>query len=399
VLTVAAGAAPSLRRYWRWRDLGGRHAPSEAAAIEEVHACWKTAVRRRLAGARRPGQTLSGGLDSRALLAEAAPRSPSWTAITYGVPGCDDARYALAAAQAAGAAWTFLPLYRDGWLDERARRIQDTDGLVELVDLCHLESLALQAERIDVHLSGYIGDAVVGGTFNRVGDARDVLAALPWYGPGLGLDEPEALARAEALLADLDGAPARFALFEHKLPQSTNRWSAAWRPWLRVRKPFVDYAFFDLCQGLPPALRDGDRLRRRWLVSRYPACFRRIPDQKTGLPPLAPGWRLELERARRFAWRALQPPLARLGLPAEPRRRAFRDEERHLRTPDVRARIEALLGPASLCAGILGRAPLARALAAFFDGAGAPVQVVGALFAFESYHRGLAAHLRAARTG
>ena len=105
-----------------------------------------------------------------------------------------------------------------------------------------------------------------------------------------------------------------------------------------MRKPFTDHAFFDFFQGLPARVRGEQALYARWLHERYPACFRRIPNQKTGLPLLAPGWRLQVERARRFGWRQVQPALARLGLPARPRVRLYSDDARFWSEPVARRR-------------------------------------------------------------
>src|SRR5258706_6593430 len=114
----------------------------------------------------------------------------------------------------------FLPLYDGDWLRARSGHIQSTDGLIELGDLMHLESLPLQRERFDVHISGYIGDAVSGPTYAAVHGPEDVLMKLPWYGAPISVPYDVALERARALLSGLHGAPARFALLEHKIPQS-----------------------------------------------------------------------------------------------------------------------------------------------------------------------------------
>ena len=329
-----------------------------ADIIPEVHFLWKQAIARRLSNVQRPGQTLSGGLDSRAILAEASPQAPGWTAITYGVAGCDDARYARRAAAQVGATWVFHPLYsgqNPDWLERRTDYIQPTDGLIDLTDLMHLEALPLQAQLLDVHLSGYIGDAVSGPTFNHVTTPEDVLISLPWYHTSVGKDWHTALTQVRALMAPLAAAPARFALFDHKLSQSTNRWTVAWRPWLRVRKPFVDYAFFDFCQGLPAEVRGQHRLYEQWLRTLYPQCFATVPHQKTGLPILAPWWQIRLEQGRRVAWRTVQPWLANLGFPARPRIRSYHDDATFWRTPEARARIEGtILRRDSLCCDILG---------------------------------------------
>lgn len=386
----------STARYWTWRDIPAQPAAGMPEIVAMVHDRWQKAVACRTTDRARYGQTLSGGLDSRAILAEAA-RNRDWTAITYGVPGCDDAKYAERAAAAAGATWMFRELYLGDWLRTRTDHIQATDGLIELGDLMHLESVALQRERFDVHLSGYVGDAVSGPTFAGVRTADDVMAALPWYGASISLPYEAARARAQTLVDALDGAHPRFALFAHKLPQSTNRWTAAWRPWLRVRKPFVDYAFFDLCQGLTTSARVEGQLHERWLRHAYPACFATIPNQKTGMPVLTPRWRVQLDRVQRGArarlLRALPP-----GLRPAARMRSYHDNGRVWREPGT---IDAITAPILRADALSASAFDTRALGELVDqwrtAAAAPAQVIGALYVFETYHAGLGPTLAAAR--
>jgi hypothetical protein len=396
-LQTVRRATRQVSRYWSWSDIPALPAAAVRELVPVVHARWQEAMARRMMDRARYGQTLSGGLDSRAILAEAA-RGREWTAITYGVPGSDDPAYAKRAAAAAGASWIFLPMYRGDWLGERSAHIQSTDGLIELGDLMHLESLSLQREHFDVHLSGYIGDAVSGPTFAAVSSPEDVLRQLPYYGASISMGYGAALDRVRELVGSLGGAPARFALFEHKLPQSTNRWTAAWRPWLRVRKPFVDYAFFDLCQGLPTGLRLEGRLHERWLSAAYPGCFASIPNQKTGLPVLAPSWRVQAARVRRGARARLSRLLPDAVRPA-PRIRSYHDNDGVWRRPGI---VEALTGPIlqahAISAGVFGRERLSEVIARWKSTAAAPAQVIGALYVFETYHAGLSRSLAEAAT-
>ncbi len=392
---------PSVRRYWTWGDIPEAPRASLSERIEEAHRLWKDAIVRRLKGSRRPGETLSGGLDSRAILAEAAPQAARYVTVTYGIPGCDDAVYGQRAAAAAGSTWVFHPLYsgrEPDWLDLRTSHIQATDGLMELVDLMHLESLEIQASLMDVHLSGYVGDAVAGPTFNDVSTAEDVLQRLPYYGTPLGFSHRDALSIVTGLLGKRYREP-RFALFDHKLPQATNRWTAAWRPYFTVRKPFLDHAFFDFFQGLPPAARGPQKLYERWLRQKYPSLFASIPNQKTGLPILAPAWRLNFERGRRFLARRLRGGLGHLGGPVGPGRiRNYHDDARQWRVPAVAERIRgAILRPGSLVCEILGRERVQTAVDSWFGHLAGPTQVIGALYVFEVYHRDLPAHLAQAR--
>ncbi|MBI3403205.1 MAG: hypothetical protein HY048_17475 [Acidobacteria bacterium] len=395
VQTIRPGARITSR-YWTWADIAAQPARDPRDLVPELQARWKAAVARRMTDRARYGQTLSGGLDSRAILAEASPER-AWTAITFGVPGCDDEKYAARAAAAAGASWEFQPLYAGDWLHERGAHIQPTDGLIELGDLQHLESLPRQRARFDVHVSGYVGDAVSGPTFAAVATPADALLQLPFYGTSISLDYNLALARVTDLTGALHGAPARYTLFEHKLPQSTNRWTAAWRPWLRVRKPFVDYAFFDWCQGLPVSARLEGQLHERWLRASYPACFASIPNHKTGMPVLTPRWRVQAARLQRGAWARLIPYLPRTVRPS-PRIRSYADNDRVWRRPDtVDAITRTILKPDGLAVGVFGRALLSALIAPWVAAAAAPAQVIGALYVFEAYHAGLERHLREAR--
>jgi hypothetical protein len=315
------------------------------------------------------------------------------------VPGCEDARLARRAAAAMHAEWRFQPLYAGDWLTMRAGFVQATDGLIDLHDLGHLESLDLQRACLDTHLSGYVGDAVAGPTFASVSTPEGAMLALPYYETPISRGWHGAMSRLEAATADPGWVSTRFALFEHKLPQSTNRWTAAWRPWFRVRKPFVDYAFFDFWQGLPVARRLEDRLYERWLARAYPAAFGRIPVHRTGAPLLAPAWRLEAARARRGARRAWLAAARRWHLSHRPWSRGYTRDEAAWSAPLARDRIrETVLRPGSIAVGVFGRAAVTDLLDGWFARQSAPAQVVGALFTYEHYHAGLAAHIDAART-
>ncbi len=396
VLSVKDGAV-AIGRYWSWSDIAPIPTKPTMELVEQLHELWTKAIQRRLVGSERPGQTLSGGLDSRAILAEAAPQSNTWTAITYGVAGCDDQNYASQAAKAVGANWVFHELYsgdasddRRTWLDIRTDYIHITDGLIDLTDLMHLETLELQAANIDCHLSGYIGDAVSGPTFNEVVDVEGVLSKLPYYGTELGFTRSQALERAEIMLEQLRGASPRFALFEHKLPQSTNRWGNAWRAWFRVRRPFTDYEFFDFCQGLDSQVRGQGNIHEHWLKAKYPKLFSRIPNQKTGMPILSPKWLVTLERGRRFAWKKLQPVLAKMGGDWRPRIRNYNADDQIWRKQPNRQRIEQMiLRVGSISCEVLGRRRIKKLLSNYFQHGAAPTQVVGSMYVFEAYHSSL----------
>ena len=385
------------RRYWTWSALPQPDDTDRGALLEETREGWRRAIARRLDGAARPGLTLSGGLDSRAILAEAHRQGQSLASLTYGVSESDDVKIARRAAAAAHAPWTLYPLYAAGWLERRASRVQQTDGLINLVDLMHAEPLEQMPQVFDTYLSGYIGDVVTGSTYSSIASASDFVASMPYYGGTLGLSYESALASAEDILAQLSG-PARFAPYEHKLIQSINRITDAARPFVTVRHPFVDYAFFETAQRVPADWRNDHAWHEQWLRSTYPRFFARIPNQRTAVPVQSSRLRWQLTRTARFGWRRALSVLRARGVPVTVPQRHFHPDESHWSIPEVRRMIEdTILRIGSLSCEAFGREAVRSTLKQFFDERSVAAQTVGALFVFEHYHRALASFLAAAR--
>jgi asparagine synthase (glutamine-hydrolysing) len=397
-ICIGRRETPRVRRSWTWNQI----APSEVRSIDDaastLHELWREAFEARTRGALRFGQTLSGGLDSRVILGEAARRQIPWLAITYGLSGCDDERYARRAAQAAHMPWLSFPLYCGGhtrWLGIRTGHVQSSDGLIDLTNLMHLESLELQASSCDVTISGYLGDLVAGGSCDGVRDPASLIHRMSYYGTDLSWKPAHALSWAGEAIAALAGAPPIFALFEHKLPQSIQRIFQAVDPWVRVRSPFLAHRLFDFCLGLHLAGYDRTAIHREWLMRNYPELFARIPWQKTGLPLGAPYWLLQGERARRFGWRKTAPLLRALGVRASSRQRAYFDDVRYWSNPEVRRVVEqTICRNESISCDVFGRRRVEEIVSAWFDREAAPAQVIGSLFVYETYHRDLPSFLR-----
>jgi asparagine synthase (glutamine-hydrolysing) len=388
VVTLSARRIDS-RRYWTWSSLPQPGDAGRAGLLEETRGSWRHAIARRLEGAAMPGLTLSGGLDSRAILAESARQAGPMNALTYGVAECDDVKFASKAARAVDARWNLYQLYAPGWLDRRTARILETDGLMDLVDLMHVESVGQMPSTFDVYLSGYIGDAVTGSTLFDINNAADVIASMPYYGGTLGMPYSDALALGEEILSRTSG-PARFVPYEHKLPQSTNRITAAARPFVRVRRPFVDYHFFEIAQTVPAEWRRGHAWHEEWLQSTYPELFAKIPNQRTAVPVRSSRLRWQVTRTRRFAWRKMLGALRASGLPVRVPERTFHPDERYWSVPDERRRIEeTILRRGGLACDCFGRERVLATVREFFAGGPVAVQVIGALYVFEQYHMAL----------
>lgn len=260
----------SRQRYVRFEDLRpARPVRSREHAAAETGRLVRRAVERRAAGSGRPGITLSGGLDSRALLA-ALPAGVIAETVTFGVPGCADVRIAARAAAVRGAPHAAFPLGDEGWLRERARRVPLTDGHISILDLHGMEWLPEIESRMDVCLHGFLGDALTGGSY---------------------LDR-----KGFSLTGQYRHRGRRFIL--QALHYGGTR--------LIYRTPFLDLELAGMTLSLPREWLRGSRLYNAALLREFPEYFRDIPWERTGLPISSPPWRLALRRGTMRAQRLLQ---------------------------------------------------------------------------------------------
>jgi len=387
------------QRYWWWNQIPLIETKDLDGAAERALGLWKASIRRRLKGSARPGQTLSGGRDSRAILAEATSTPRHWTAMTYGVGGCDDARYGGRAARTAGADWIFLPLYDSSsvtWLERRTGHVQHTDGLIDAVDLMHLEHQPTLTTAVDCLLSGYLGDVVAGNTHTAVDSLESALRMMPYTGASIALSWGDAVDRLRAATSwrPGDGAP-RLMLWEHKFRQATNRPQHALSSWVRVRRPFLDVSFLEHALGSSDELRT--RLYDRWLQLGYATLFR-IPVQKTGARAGAGVAGLTLARGVRLIRRASRRAAVTLGRTPPPWSRTFTADEREFGRAEIRASIEdTILRRDCLCCDIWRRSDVARLVQRWLARGEGASQVVASLYTWEAYHRDLADHLSQAK--
>ena len=134
-----------------------------ADIAERLHMALQKSVQRAVTNSKTVAITLSGGLDSRALLGCALQTDSEIKTYTFGTPDCDDITIASQLAQRCGVSHrvvhidgSHLPL----WLD---KAVQINGGMLGAIHL-HIAALAQQiAAEADVVLDGLGGDALTGG--------------------------------------------------------------------------------------------------------------------------------------------------------------------------------------------------------------------------------------------
>ena len=167
ILTVDLNnSKTSTTKYWSWADIKKLQGPIDEKEIEkEWGRLFSIAVERRCSPIEKTGITLSGGLDSRAILAAMPSRGQTIHAVTFGKKGCDDIRIAARVAAVKGAIHSIYELDNSSWLNANLSAVWCTDGEACFLDTYGNEFLSSFSEKMSICLNGIAGDAIHGGSY------------------------------------------------------------------------------------------------------------------------------------------------------------------------------------------------------------------------------------------
>lgn len=330
---VVTTAGARERRYWSWSQLPPSGSIRPADVVAETYERWREVLDLRLEGDHL-GQQLSGGLDSRLILAEVTRRRSGWPSLTYGEPGADEVRFSARTAAVAGSPWTLLELPGPAWLDHRIAAAVENGGFIDLINAHHAGRLEQVRDVFEIDLSGFVGDVTLGDTYWGL-DPQGVMNRLPyWYSP-VSIPPEEAFTRISDALGD--AGPWGF-MMDLKLRRAINWWPHMRVNEIETRKPFVDYGFLEYCLGLPVERRHGSALHVE-ILRRYFPRLARVPIQRTGVRPGASRAAYYAMAAVRRAHRTAR----RAGVPLRPWVRGAFDLGPWLSAPGVEARFRDVL--------------------------------------------------------
>jgi asparagine synthase (glutamine-hydrolysing) len=272
--------AEKTRRYWWWDEiklLSRRLNENEVA--DELGNLFIRAVERRVRPGERIGLELSGGLDSRAILAAMPNDGEVVHTFTFGVEGCADRVIAARAAAVCGAANHQFSLNEANWLLPRFRGVWFTDGQSSLMHMHGIEATELECAFCDIVLNGFLGDGVLRGSYLFEG-ALDCPITADLVAQCTGRDRNKI-----NIPSQYDGLMKTDFYF---LQNRARRWlyngELMMSNHIQLRTPFSDNALVEFAYSLPDRLRFGNQVYRKMLLRKFPEFFRRIPWQATGYP-------------------------------------------------------------------------------------------------------------------
>lgn len=260
-------------------------------AAEEATRLMRQAVIRQLRGNYRVGIYLSGGLDSRTILA-AYPRDlPRPATLTFGLKNCRDAYYANRVARRAGTPYYFCEFADGNWVKEYADfHLTLTEGFHSWVHMHGISTLPTARALFEINLTGLGGDLVLGGPTDAEGtllQTPDEVAYLiglfelfnqRYNWPGISEAE-ERMLYTPSVYAQLQGLAfesLRQELQPYLRYSRENRvdyfgfqvdirhyihYITFMRSHIEVRYPYYDYDLVDFLLSLPVNFRAGRRLQ------------------------------------------------------------------------------------------------------------------------------------------
>ncbi|HYN08806.1 MAG TPA: asparagine synthetase B family protein [Vicinamibacterales bacterium] len=303
----------TLHQYVQLESFFRQEWTDRADYLEAVQAAFRQAVGRALSSSKPIGLSLSGGLDSRAILSAANGRTSTLRTFTLGVPGCADQVIAGQLARIAGTQHRFFELNRSylrDFLPNMAEMVSLTDGMYLSHGLTEMLAVRfLEQTDIGVLLRGHGGElakAHLAWPLNTDAHvyamtsteelipyllARDTLIYAADL-PVTRLLTPEAYAKAgdgaretmASILADTRLSPAECCSYLY-LRELTRRFTIPslelFRTRVEVRLPYLDASFLKVLLAAPSKWRDSTDIHRALTRSGIPRLVK-VRNSNTG---------------------------------------------------------------------------------------------------------------------
>lgn len=312
VMSLRRGEPPAFRRYWNYPFAPDRSTPRAewGGALGERFV---EAVRRQCQGVDSVGVTLSGGLDSRCILAATRKAGIDADTFTWGKPDSIDRQFAAKVSQSYGARHHDHDYAYQRFPHIATPGVRATEGMVNLLEFHMLAHLTAMKGHANVILNGHAGDLILGGSYLRRAwlrelDTESLAQRLSAWRTTL-LSENEltdvvngsrdayehGLARVQypRLLAQIEGlaTPNRSDRFflENRVFRNTILGTVQMRCAVESAACFFDYDLVDLMLTIPPELRHEHRIHFDMMRAVFPEAMK-LPYQRTLLPAGAPLW-------------------------------------------------------------------------------------------------------------
>ncbi len=266
------------QRYWSWADIKQCNL-SFRDATDALGEIVMRAVHRRIDMAESLVFPISGGLDSRMLLAATHRLYPGYKGpcFTFGTHDCADIVLAQKVTDLVGWPHEIHELTPDNWFERRIPTIWVTDGLLDMQHMHGCEFVDDITKQGRFVINGYSGDAILGPSFLRADTTNKRInkgIAEKYYGQYVHL------ADIESSFYDIPHVEPN--LLMNRVRRFTNMGTLASSPWLEHKKPFLDNELIEFVFSINDEYRLENKLYSTMLLNQFSEFYKTIPWQKTG---------------------------------------------------------------------------------------------------------------------
>lgn len=307
VAVAARGTSLTYQERTYWEYGYGSYFTSRMEAVDALTEAFQAAVALRSTPGLRLGLHLSGGMDSRLILA-ATPPEADLTAYTFGVRYNDEATIARLAARAVGRPVEYLPL--ENTLTEYAGHATSiTDGHASIRHFHHIPTMDALVGRCDKLFLGTSLDVFLGGSKidsrlrDGMFDATDLYEKTTHFDDDLwnAVFEGDGYFDAATARTSLTDSFERLCRPGDDLANACDTWNLRNRQarfifqagarsinyYLPVSNPLADSCVIDVWCRLPPRMRFESDLRVAMLRALAPR-LALVPLGGTWAPPVVP---------------------------------------------------------------------------------------------------------------
>lgn len=265
------------KRYWKWSYIKPREINFKDAVIILSNLLEK-GIQKRIKFGEKLCIPLSGGLDSRLVLAEINKnmklRVPC---VTFGKKRCDDIKIAKMATLIKNNTHFILELNEKNWFENRLHYVWRSDGMVSLLHIHISKYDKVIKEKCDILIEGFSGDLCMGGSWIEDIDIPITdEAAYRKFGEHY---------RFTNLKDSFYNIPHQDSYFiDTRVRRFTNMGTFGYSRIVEIRRPFIDNDLIDFLYSISDKYRDKSKLYDKTLLYKHPEYYCKIPYQKTGQP-------------------------------------------------------------------------------------------------------------------
>ena len=266
------------QHYWSWSHIKQCNLSFDEA-VDALGEIVMRAVSRRIDMTESLVFPISGGLDSRMLLAATHRAYPEYkgSCYTFGTHACADIMLAQQVTDMVGWPHIIHELTSDNWFEKRIPTIWMTDGLLDMQHMHGCEFVDDITKQGRFVINGYCGDAIIGPSFLRTETTNMRInndVAEHFYG------QYTHMAKIESSFYDIPHVEPN--LLMNRVRRFTNMGTLASSAWLEHKKPFLDNELIEFIFSINDEYRLDNKLYSTLLLKLFPDFYKSIPWQKTG---------------------------------------------------------------------------------------------------------------------